>query len=129
VRAVSKKRAKAMRENSTVREAVFFRDNRDCVLAADAERSEVPPCRGPLTPHHRRKASSGGAYTMANLVSLCAWHNDDLEDHPWRYDIGTITNRHGWLVVREGDAEFESLGIRAQRAGIGGPTIEEETDG
>lgn len=119
MRAVSKKRAKAAPANRTVRAAVFERDRYRCVLA-DLERSPVfmnksgrdePECAGELTPHHRRKASSAGAYSMENLLTLCVFHNCFVEDNPdvVRADYGT------WLVVREGDPEWDSLGVRAQR--------------
>ena len=90
-----------------IREQVFARDRR-CVLAV------VDPshrCRGPLTPHHRRKASSGGAYSMANLITVCAGGNGDIEDRPAYY-----RHHFPFLVVREGDAEWESLGRRAHRS-------------
>ena len=89
-----------------IRERVFARDRR-CVLDV------VDPshkCNGPLTPHHRRKASSGGAYSMANLISVCASGTGDIEDRPAYY-----RHHFPFLVVREGDAEFESLGRRAHR--------------
>lgn len=89
-----------------VREQVFARDRR-CVLAV------VDPshkCNGPLTPHHRRKASSGGAYSMANLISVCASGNGDIEDRPAYFRA-----HFPFLVIRESDPEFESLGRRAHR--------------
>ena len=93
------------RMEAQVREMVFARD-RGCVLRSDPEHR----CLGVMTPHHRRKASSGGAYSMANLITLCSFHNGDVEDRPAYY-----RERFPELVVREGDAEYESLGRRAYR--------------
>lgn len=66
----------------------------------------TPACRGPLTPHHRRKASQGGAYTVENLVAACAGCNGALEADAdlarWAHSVG--------LVVRRGDAEWATLG-------------------
>lgn len=93
------------RTDALIREQVFARD-RGCVLRM----IEGTDCYGPMTPHHRRKASSGGAYSLANLVTLCLGHNGAVEDHPADY-----RERFPFLVVREGDTEFESLGRRAYR--------------
>ena len=88
-----------------MREMVFARD-RGCVLRSDPEHR----CLGVMTPHHRRKASAGGAYSMANLVAICSTGNSDIEDRPAYY-----RERFPELVVREGDAEYGSLGRRAYR--------------
>lgn len=56
-----------------VRAAVFARDGYRCVLLDLVPGHE---CFGELTPHHRKKASRRGGYTLANLVSVCAWGND-----------------------------------------------------
>lgn len=76
-----------------VRAAVFERDG-GCLLAHHS------PCFGVLTPHHRRKAGQGGAYTEANLVALCAAHNDQLEADA---DLAAYARSIG-LVLRRGDA-------------------------
>ncbi len=55
-----------------VRAAVFDRDG-GCLLA------DYSPCFGPLTPHHRKKASQGGKYTLDNLAALCSHHNGLIE--------------------------------------------------
>lgn len=89
-----------------VRERVFTRDRWRCRL----EGVGAGPCSGPLTPHHRRKAGSGGAYVEPNLVALCAGHNTWVEDEP---DRARLLFPH--LVVREGDPEWAQLGKRAQR--------------
>lgn len=104
LRFISDKRKASAPERDAVRQQVFARDGWRCQLSSDW-------CHGPLTPHHRRKANSRGAYVEANLVTLCAGHNDDIEDLPayYRQTFGT------WLVVREGDPEWEALGERANR--------------
>ena len=61
--------------------AVFERDGHQCRLRW---RMEAGDCFGPLTYHHLRKASQGGAYTMENGACLCAGHNVWVEDHPYR---------------------------------------------
>lgn len=93
------------RQEAQVRQMVFARDG-GCVLRSDPEHR----CLGVMTPHHRRKASAGGAYSMANLVTCCAGLNGDIEDRPAYY-----RERFPHLVVREGDETFESLGRRAYR--------------
>lgn len=89
-----------------IRLRVFQRD-RCCILRA---LDRTHRCVGPLTPHHRRKAGAGGAYSMANLVTLCAGGNVDVEDRPAFY-----REHFPQLVVRESDPEWESLGRRAHR--------------
>lgn len=93
------------RTEAHVREQVFARD-RGCVLRM----VEGMSCFGHMTPHHRRKASSGGAYSMANLITLCVSHNGQVEDEPALY-----RERFPYLIVRECDEEWESLGRRAHR--------------
>lgn len=83
------------RERAVVREAVFTRDG-CCVLRGVEGAGQ---CFGsPFTPHHRRKASQGGAYTVDNLVTLCAHHNDELEANA---DLAAIGVALG-LVIRRG---------------------------
>jgi len=83
LRAQSEKRASAAEERKEVREAVYRRDRWTCVLERTSrQRDDVPPCHGPLTPHHLRKASAGGAYSEENLVTLCRFHNGWVEDEP-----------------------------------------------
>ena len=102
----SAKKAAERQAEADIRLRVFQRDRR-CVLSV---LDDTHRCLGPLTPHHRRKASSGGAYSLLNLISICARGNGDIEDRPAYY-----RERFPHLVVREGDAEWESLGRRAQR--------------
>lgn len=85
-----------------VRRAIVARD-RGCVLAGVPGAGD---CFGGLTPHHRRKASDQGGYTEANLVVLCAGHNDGLEADA---DLARLGRERG-LVVRRGDPEFDLLG-------------------
>lgn len=82
------------RDRDAIRDAVFERDGYRCRLG------HYSPCYGPLTPHHRRKASQGGTYTLENLVALCASHNDALEADA---DLAAYGRSVG-LVLRTGDA-------------------------
>lgn len=113
-----------------VREVVFARDGHRCVLqpwVGEPVPHDVPPdpddldghwyatvpgCYGPLTFHHRRKASSGGAYTPANGLTACLGHNRWIEDEP---DAARALGGETpwWLVVTEGDAEWTQLGRKA----------------
>lgn len=78
----------------TVRAEVFQRDG-GCLLAHHQEFGGG--CYGQrCTPHHLLKASAGGPYMADNLVTLCAHHNDWVEDHP------TAAHAVG-LVVRRGE--------------------------
>lgn len=108
LRSRSRQKEAERRTEAEVRAMVFARD-RSCVLHKWFL-LDLPPCFGVLTPHHRRKASAGGGYSMANLQTLCAFHNTDVEDRPAFY-----REHFPWLVVREGDEEWESLGRRANR--------------
>lgn len=107
-------------DERAVREAVFASDGHRCRLRdqvgtfvpVDGDRLvvEVPRCWGPLTFQHRRKASAQGAYVEANGATLCAGHNRWVEDEP---DAAKLAD--SYLVVREGDPEWEQLGRRAAR--------------
>lgn len=96
------------RERDPIREAVFERDGWQCAMA-----NGLFYCDGPLTYHHRRKASSGGAYSIANGMTLCLHHNGQVEDEPWAF--GDLAKNGRQVVVREGDAEWDELGRRAAR--------------
>lgn len=76
LRPMSTKRRADLPRRREVRAQVFERDG-GCV--ATGWRG---PCFGPLTPHHLRKASAVGPYDDDNLVTLCAFHNGLVEDHP-----------------------------------------------
>lgn len=91
LRPVSRKRARENRTKAPIREAVFERDGA-CRLRGVGE------CFGPLTPHHVRKASQGGEYSVDNLVALCAHHNGLLESDA---DFAALARRLG-LVIRRG---------------------------
>jgi hypothetical protein len=54
---------------------------------------------GPLTPHHIRKASQGGPWSLANIITLCARHNDWLEEA----DGARFGRRVGLVARREDD--------------------------
>lgn len=79
IAAVSTKRAAAVREAGPVREAVHERDG-GCVLR---HRTDAwGPCWGPLEAHHIHKDSAGGEATLANHLSTCRLHNQDIEREP-----------------------------------------------
>lgn len=90
---MSDKRRRAIVDHAEIRAAVFERDHYLCRLAL------VPGaglCFGQLTPHHIVKASQGGAYSVDNLASLCAFHNSELEANA---DLARLAEGLG-LVVR-----------------------------
>lgn len=85
-----------------IRARVFERDRFRCQLA---ELAGAGHCFGGLTPHHRLKASQGGAYSLENLVTACAQHNGLLEA-----DAGFATaGIKAGLVVRSWQPEAETL--------------------
>lgn len=94
--------------HTLVRGQVFARDGHRCLLA---DRSDTPPCFGvPLTPHHLRKSIHGGRYELENLVTLCSFHNDWVEQWPvTAHDLG--------LVCRRGDT-IEECWARMRAAGL-----------
>lgn len=72
----------------------------------------VPVCGGPLDFGHRRFASSGGAYVAANGRTVCRQHNAWCSDAKYHARaLGGETPE--WLVVIEGDAEWNALGRKA----------------
>lgn len=107
-------------DERAVREAVFARDGYRCLLRDhvgelvpdpdDGTIVEVPRCYGPLTFHHRRKAGAAGAYVEANGATTCLTHNVWIEDEPEAAKAVLP-----FLVVREGDPEWDQLGARAAR--------------
>jgi len=80
LRRISKKRQAEAPERERVRLATFARDNWTCLLWKQDD--IAGPCVGPLTFHHLKKASAGGAYTTENGATLCAGHNTWVEDNP-----------------------------------------------
>lgn len=72
----SKERKADLARRKEIRELVFARDG-GCLAEG-----VWGPCFGPLTAHHLLKASQGGKYEMDNLISLCAWHNAEVENRP-----------------------------------------------
>lgn len=117
-----------------VRAEVFQRDGHRCVvepyvgrvirdrtvvkiasgeLQATVVEHVVPACYGRLTFGHRRHASAGGAYVAANGHALCLGHNGWAEMEP---DAArALGGETPWfLVVREGDPEWDQLGRKAQ---------------
>lgn len=107
VRRTSKKRDAGKDYRQQVWRQILDRDG-GCVVAGEPwVNGEPHVCRGKLTPHHVRKASAGGAFSARNLMVLCARGNDDLEDFP------SLSELYPWLVCREGDERWPSLGRRA----------------
>lgn len=84
------------RRRDEVRTAVFKRDGYRCLFAGV---HGAGPCFGQLTFHHRRKASQGGEYSVANGGSLCVHHNDELEADA---DLAVLGRSLG-LVLLAGD--------------------------
>lgn len=105
-------------DERAVRDAVFARDGHRCrlrdhvgtILRFDDWEVDVPDCFGGLSYHHRRKAGAAGAYTEANGATLCIGHNRWVEDAP-----DAAASLDPFLIVRESDPEWESLGKRAAR--------------
>lgn len=82
---MSEKRKAELPVRRGVREAVFARDGFRCRIAPlliTAGFHSTSQCHGPLTPHHLKKASGGGEYTEANIVTACLFHNDLMENEP-----------------------------------------------
>lgn len=89
-------------------DAIVARDQR-CRLA---DSPLTGPCLGRLTPHHLRKAAKQGPYTVSNLLTLCAAHNDWVETSPAADHVRT------WgLVISWGDTLLGAW-ARLQLAGI-----------
>lgn len=108
------------REHAAIRAQVFDRDAYRCALRDVAGAGR---CYGPLTPHHRRKASQGGAYTLENLVTLCRHHNDQLES---RADVAAIGEALG-LVTRRSAVDVADRvrhrGDRIRTAALSHPSV------
>lgn len=85
IRSQSAKARKRARAQAKVRAEVFARDGGRCRLEAVVGAyctdglHDVPPCFGPLTPHHVDKAGQGGPDDVDNEVALCAGHNEWVE--------------------------------------------------
>lgn len=79
LRSRSPRRDTAADQHEEIRLAVYARDGHCRLRDALAPWG---PCMGDRTVHHLRKASQGGAYTMSNLIYLCAQHNDRIEELP-----------------------------------------------
>jgi hypothetical protein len=88
-------------QEEAVRSAVFERDG-GCLLHHHGNCAGVP-----LTPHHRRKASQGGKYTELNLMTLCSFHNDELEADA---DFALWALHHGVVLKRNDLAAFQLTG-------------------
>lgn len=106
---MSAKRRAGAAEGAKIRRQVFARDRFRCLLEGHPG---VPRCHGPITPHHMRKAGQGGAYTMVNLVTLCAGHNDWLEEAD-----GARFGEEVGLVIRRGRTHEEAWALLI-RAGL-----------
>jgi 5-methylcytosine-specific restriction endonuclease McrA len=91
---MSKKRRGDTALRKEVRARVFARDRFTCVLRGVAG---AGTCFGPLTPHHKLKASQGGAYSEENLVSMCSSMNDRLESDA---DLAARARKLGYVILR-----------------------------
>lgn len=61
--------------------------------------------------HERRKSGQGGSrVNPANLIPACNWCNGHVEDEP-----ELIRARAPYLVVRDGDPEWQSLSKRQDK--------------
>lgn len=97
--AISDNRAAELDARAEMRDRVFARDGR-CRLAGWLP-GGFGPCLGALTVHHLRKAGQGGPYTLPNLLTLCAAHNDAIEEVPvLAHELG--------LVIRRGETFDEA---------------------
>lgn len=101
LRPVSRRKAKERRQAEPVVQAMYKRDHRQCALRF--LRPETGDCMGPSTPHHLRKQSKErGGWDLDNLLTLCARHNDWVEngDPALAYRLG--------LVVRDGEDVYQA---------------------
>lgn len=108
----SVKRAGFMREVRAPAVAELVAAGEPCRIGPVlADEGLGPVCRGVVEGlHERRKRSAGGSLTNPeNLIPACNACNGWVEDYPKlaREVFGSV------LVVREGDAEWDSLGWRA----------------
>lgn len=82
IKPMSDKRRAELPAEAAVRAAVFERDGYRCRIKPLLKGTRWERCWGRLTAHHLKKDGQGGGYTMENLISACAGHNDWVEDHP-----------------------------------------------
>lgn len=91
LRPISEKRQaqNALRRELMV-ERFGLREEWKCSIAA------LGSCYGPVNGHERVKRSQGGSITdMDNIILLCNFHNDYVEDNPTlARELGL--SRHGW---------------------------------
>lgn len=110
LRPVSDRRAAERPAHDIVRAWVFVRDRQRCLLAG--RQDAAGQCRGPLTPHHVRKAGQGGPYTRQNIVTLCAGHNEWVET-----SVGAPTAYLWGLWCRRGET-LATCWLRMLAAGL-----------
>lgn len=77
IKVKSERRYSENEYRASIRQQVFDRDG-GCVIAGEPG---VGECFGPDTPHHILKAGQQGPYTLDNLVTLCARHNNWVESN------------------------------------------------
>lgn len=94
---MSLKRQAEQRKRAKIRAAVFERDRYRCQVAARVP--DAGRCFGALTPHHIKKDGQGGSYTLDNLVSACAHHNERIESDA---DFARACEAVGLLDTRAG---------------------------
>lgn len=107
LRQVSPRRVADSPARAAARARVFARDGHRCLLAGYPG---APPCWGPLTFHHLRKAGQGGPYNELNGVTLCAGHNS------WVETVRILARRLG-LEMRRGDT-YDQVWAKLAAAGL-----------
>lgn len=102
IKPVSAKRQREAIGRAAVRSAVYERDDWRCALSDPATRPiAAGRCDGHTTVHHLLKQSQGGEYVPENLLTMCARHNDWVEEEPkLAWAIG--------LVVRRGESHEDA---------------------
>lgn len=95
---LSPSKRRERRKAQPVVDAMLRRDGWQCILRF--HRSIAGDCMGPSTPHHLRKQNKRGGWELDNLVTLCARHNDWVEN-----DEPDLAHELG-LVVRNGESVY-----------------------
>lgn len=114
IRRRSAKRQRQMAEHRIPTIEAMIAEGRGCEVCPRFEaHGAVTRCAQVIQGlHERRKSGAGGSReNPANLVPACNWGNDFIEDNPGFVRLLTGTE----LVVREGDPEWDDLGVRAWR--------------
>lgn len=117
----SKKRSTFMRDTRAPAVAAMVEDGTRCAIGPRLEMAGISGiCVGQVSGlHERRKRSSGGSLVNPlNLIPACTPCNGWVEDRlPILLgdDLERWEGLRRWLVVREGDSEWNELGSRTDR--------------